>query len=277
MIVMMKYWVKEIGIDGFKCSMAELVPTDFWEVARKEIDQIKPIIMISEGAIPEYHITAFDLTYSWNTYNLISNIINNKAFVSAIYDSLIAELSSFPKESLHLRFGTTHDKNEEAHPAIEKYISQSMKAAAVLTFMIQGVPYIYNGDEAGSSTCMNLFDKVEIDWSDGQNFRELYELLGTFRRDHPALRQGSFIPIHNTESAKVCSFLRSSEMDSVITVINFAKERKEVNLQMPINKSNEWKDLLSGANFKAKDSSLNVLLLPMGCLVLVPAHESLIQ
>jgi len=64
MIDMMTYWVKEVGIDGFRCDVAELVPTDFWNDARKELDAIKPIMMLSEGSIPEHHAEAFDLTYS---------------------------------------------------------------------------------------------------------------------------------------------------------------------------------------------------------------------
>ena len=28
---MLVWWVRDIGIDGFRCDVAELVPTDFWE------------------------------------------------------------------------------------------------------------------------------------------------------------------------------------------------------------------------------------------------------
>ena len=88
MIEMMKYWVRDIGIDGFRCDVAELVPTDFWEGARKEMDAIKPVMMLSEGCIPEHHVTAFDLTYSWNVYDVLENVIKGSIPVT-IFDDLL--------------------------------------------------------------------------------------------------------------------------------------------------------------------------------------------
>jgi len=34
MIDMMKYWLKEFNLDGFRCDVAWTVPVDFWEAAR---------------------------------------------------------------------------------------------------------------------------------------------------------------------------------------------------------------------------------------------------
>lgn len=38
MISSMKFWLETADIDGFRCDMAMLVPTDFWNAARKELD-----------------------------------------------------------------------------------------------------------------------------------------------------------------------------------------------------------------------------------------------
>ena len=39
MIAMLKYWIKEADVDGFRCDVASMVPTDFWEQVRDELDQ----------------------------------------------------------------------------------------------------------------------------------------------------------------------------------------------------------------------------------------------
>src|SRR6266542_4288603 len=43
---MLKYWIREFDLDGFRCDVAEEVPTDFWENARAELDKIKPDIVM---------------------------------------------------------------------------------------------------------------------------------------------------------------------------------------------------------------------------------------
>jgi len=51
MIEMMKYWVRDIGIDGFRCDVAELVPVDFWDQARSALDSIKTVMMLFRGRL----------------------------------------------------------------------------------------------------------------------------------------------------------------------------------------------------------------------------------
>ena len=41
MIESMRFWLKEYDIDGFRCDVAAMVPTDFWNDARKELDKTK--------------------------------------------------------------------------------------------------------------------------------------------------------------------------------------------------------------------------------------------
>ena len=276
MIAVMKYWVKEFNVDGFKCTMAESIPVDFWIAARKEIEKIKPVIFISEHSQPEYHIKAFDMTFSWSISHILSSIENTTASVSALDDSLKYEYFQFPKGSLHVRSDETQNKIESAQ-TIEKCNPQEAKARAVLKFMIPGVPFISNGEEVGDINHLDFSDEVEIDWSKGKDIREVYERLGALRRDHLALRNGSYSSIPNSECKMVYSFLRSSGRDSLITVINFGKEKRVVNLKMPMGSSMIWNDQFSSTRFQTNDESLSITLSPCGYVVLSPETERNIQ
>ena len=55
MIDAMVYWVKEFGVDGYRCDVAEEVPTDFWNEARRALNQVDQVIMLAEGQLPEFH------------------------------------------------------------------------------------------------------------------------------------------------------------------------------------------------------------------------------
>ncbi|EEF27128.1 alpha-amylase, putative, partial [Ricinus communis] len=39
----MAFWVKDVGVDGFRADAASLVPTAFWDQARAQLDKIKPV------------------------------------------------------------------------------------------------------------------------------------------------------------------------------------------------------------------------------------------
>ena len=43
----LKYWVREVGIDGYRCDVAGFVPVQFWNNVRRELDAIKPVFMLA--------------------------------------------------------------------------------------------------------------------------------------------------------------------------------------------------------------------------------------
>ncbi len=51
----LKYWVREVGIDGYRGDVAGFVPLDFWNNARQELDAIKPVFMLAEWEATDLH------------------------------------------------------------------------------------------------------------------------------------------------------------------------------------------------------------------------------
>lgn len=274
MITMMKYWVRDIGIDGFRCDVAELVPTDFWEAAVKELDAIKPVIMLSEGTLPEHHIKAFDLTYSWNVYDVLEKVINGTTPATILHDLLKSESYQFPKGSLRMRFNTNHDKNAYDGPAVEKFTPQGARATAVLTFTYPGIPLIYNGEEVGNTKRLGLFEKTDIDWSKNAEFRTLYETLSLLRRQHPALVSGSYSAVQNSENKKVLSFIRIKGEDSVLVVINFGSAPVNTKLKLQTNLNSKWKDLFTNKNILMTSGQIEMQLSSLGFVVLSPLPDN---
>jgi len=270
MITMMKYWVRSIGIDGFRCDVAELVPTDFWESARKELDAIKPVMMLSEGSIPEHHIHAFDLTYSWNVYDVLENVIQGRTPAAIFGELLTSESDHFPQNSLRMRFNTNHDKNAWDAPAVEKFGPQGAKATAVLAFTFPGVPLMYTGEEVGNEKKLSLFEKVNIDWSKGKDFKKFYETLNLLRLEHPALRHGTYTSISNSVNPHMYSCIRTIGKDTVLVIINFGSGAAAANLQFPGISMSRWRDRFTGTEFLMTEGRVHVQLPPCGFVVLSP-------
>ncbi len=221
MIEMMKYWVRDVDIDGFRCDVAEMVPTDFWENARSALDSIKPVMMLSEGSYPEHHLRAFDATYSWNIYHALAPIIKREKPASVFGSELNLEEASYPQNALRMRFSSNHDENAWDASDVEKFGSDGAKLAAVLINTIPGIPLLYNGQEVGNKRKLGLFEKISIDWKGGEDFWTLYARLFELRKKHPAFFAGDLIRIPTTNDKRVFAFARVSGPNKFIVVCNF--------------------------------------------------------
>lgn len=272
MIEMMKYWVRDIGIDGYRCDVSELVPTDFWDTARRELEKIKPVIMLSEGTFPEHHVTAFDLTYSWNLYDALGKVVTGSTQASVFDDLLKHESYQFPKGSLRMRFNTNHDKNAWEAPAVEKYSPQGSKATALLMFTYPGIPLVYNGEEVGNNKKLSLFEKVNIDWNKGKDFRDFYTKLALLRREHEALRWGTYASLSNTGGPKLYSFVRQTASDTVIVVLNLSAKPVQAEIMLPPRKNVKLKEFFSSREFQVAGNTIGLTLPAFGYTVITTTN-----
>ena len=64
MIESMIYWVRECGVDGFRCDVADMVPADFWKECIDAIREAagRPILMLAEGNSPDNFAPVLILT-----------------------------------------------------------------------------------------------------------------------------------------------------------------------------------------------------------------------
>ncbi len=230
MMEMMEWWVREMGIDGFRCDVSELVAHDFWVEAAKRLRPIKPVMMLSEGSLPEQHLSAFDLTYSWNLYDLLDPLIKGRP-ASDLGALLQAESREYPRGSLRLRFNTNHDKNAWDSPAVLKF-GDALKLTAVLIATIPGVPLLYTGEEVANDKKLSLFEKIAVDWNRPKDMETLYTGLFQLRKKHSALSEGAFAEVPTT-SDRLCAFLRTDTDDRVLTVLNFSADSVWGELHIP--------------------------------------------
>ncbi|MDD8018043.1 MAG: alpha-amylase family glycosyl hydrolase [Bacteroidota bacterium] len=259
MIDMLKYWVHNVGVDGFRCDVAEMVPTDFWNEARAALDSLRPIMMLSEGQYPEHHVKAFDLTYSWNFYQTINAVIKNEKPAAEFDSTLAREALAFPKNSLRMRFSSNHDENAWDNPDVIKFGDDGAKLAAVLVNTFPGVPLLYDGQEVGNEVKLGLFEKFNIDWKKGKDFRDLYKKLFALRKKNPALSIGEFEHVSNSNSGKIYSFIRSSGKNKILVVLNFSDKQENCDLTLNANIPLRFSDAFSGKKVDFKNVSSLIL------------------
>jgi len=97
MIAMMQYWVQTCDIDGFRCDVASMVPTDFWMQARAALEKIKPdIMLLAEASEPELLAKAFDIDYDWPLLHTMDKVLIDGAPASDIRRSWEDSRLQFP-------------------------------------------------------------------------------------------------------------------------------------------------------------------------------------
>lgn len=227
----LKFWVKEYNIDGFRCDMASFVPLEFWENARQELDEIKPVFMLAEAEDKELHRKAFDATFNWTLWNYLHDIAKGNKDAETLAGAYIAEhVSIFPKEAIRMNFIDNHDKNSwEGNP--HSNFGDALQAAMVFTAMMDGMPLVYNGQEAGLDRSLQFFEKDPIAWRKHKN-EELYTTLFQLKHKNQALWNGKWggemVRIKNNAMNNVISFVREKNGDKVLTLINLSKEKTPV-------------------------------------------------
>jgi len=265
----MKYWVREADIDGYRCDVAGFVPVDFWENVRHELDAIKPVFMLAEWESRDLHAEAFDATYAWSWYESVYNIVNGHAGLDRLFVYYSWRESAYPKDAFRLVGVSNHDVNAWEHIPMEAF-GDAMQAVIVLSVVGDGIPMIYNGQEAGNEKQLAFFEKDPIEWREHPT-GDLYKELFALKKENTALWNGQWgatmVRIWNTAPDKVLSFTRENDENKVFAIINFSPEEQAVTFSDgPFE--GEYRDYFSDESLAVSDDT-ELALPPWGYRILV--------
>lgn len=228
----MKYWVRDVGIDGYRCDVAGYIPLDFWNNLRRELDAIKPVFMLAEWESRDLHAEAFDMTYAWSWYEAVHKICTGQADVSALFNYYAWNEGFYPENIMRMTFVSNHDKNAWEGTEYEQF-GAGLETAIVLSVVGEGFPLIYNGQEAGYNKRLQFFEKDPIQWRE-HPMAEFYRKLFALKKTHPALWNAKWgarmVQVVNSDPGKVFSFVREQPGDKVLALMNFSAEPRKVKL-----------------------------------------------
>jgi len=223
----MAWWLKEADIDGFRCDVASLVPTPFWEQARARLDRIKPVFMLAESDQVDLHAKAFDMSYDWDLFDQLRAIAKGRAAASALKAWWERRQAKYPADAYRMNFTANHDSNSWHGSCKEFYGSEAcFKAMAVLAATLPGVPLIYGGQEGFFDKRLAFFEKDLITWRDFP-LAGFYAQLLALKARHLALANGPYggtLRWLDTGSAAVVGFRREQGASRVAVHVNLTAQ-----------------------------------------------------
>lgn len=204
LIGVLQDWVR-LGVDGFRCDVASLVPVDFWRQARRAVGEIRAdIIWLAESvhaafvaerrqhglpAVSDGELyAAFDLTYDYDIWPIWQAAVQGAVPVTRYLEMLRFQDCIYPTNYVKMRCVENHDQARimQLAPTPE----QAQAWTALMAFN-KGAFFLYAGQEAWATRRPSLFDADKIDWGEkaGQEFLTRLARL----KKHPAMRQGALV------------------------------------------------------------------------------------
>ncbi len=245
-----QFWLKEVGIDGFRMDHAQGVTTTFWSDYRAIIKATAPNAL-TIGEITE--TSPFLSQYQGRLDGVLDFIWVHEVRNFFIFDSIDAPSFEhflkahdlfFPdKDFLLPTFLDNHDMNRFLWTA--KGDLRRLKMAALCQFTQTAPPIVYYGTEIGlqqewdvhqGDVDVHEASRVPMLWEDEKQNKELlsfYSALIHFRQAHPACYKGTRIPLL-IASGGILVYARQYQGETVIVAFN---NNEAVNtLKIPLKK-----------------------------------------
>ena len=268
----MAHWIKDFNVDGFRCDVADAVPLDFWEQARERLTTLRSdLVILAEGERETDPLAAFDINYNFTWYRTSCAVFAGKKPASALRTLWTKMAQVRPQGSRFIRFTENHDfANDTGTNRVEKlWGTRGAAAMLVVNFTLDGVPFLYNGQEIADTAPHSIYGRWPVAWETaatptGQARFAFCQKLCALRHAERALTQGSVIWLDNDAPDAVVSFIRHTDTAETLSVVNLS-DRK---LSVQVDRFATMEPLLAdGAQIVSAGGKLTFDLAPYGYFV----------
>ncbi len=232
----MHWWMKNAGIDGFRCDVAGFVPNDFWNKTITSLrEEYNDVFMLAEWEDPALIEAGFNAVYGWEFHHIMNEVAQGSKTMQAIADYAAKCDTVWPERTMKMYFTTNHDENSW-NGTIEERMTDKGDAMFVIGLMMdRSFPLIYSGVESGLNHRYPFFSKdtIGVQWSEthqsGQFYRKLFEL----KENHAPLwnaQYGGEMTLEVDSSLNKLTILRELDGEKVAAVIDLSQEKFAVQL-----------------------------------------------
>ena len=249
LIASLVHWVRDFDVDGFRCDVGAGVPVSFWNEARKALDASKPdVILLSESDRPDDQLRAFDINYNFQWYLAMRSVVRDGAPATHLRESWQTMRAGMPQGARLMRYTDNHDWPR----AVLQFGEKGALAASIVNFTLDGIPFLYNGQEVQDPLPTSWRKTRPIRWpsttgASGAAAREVlakYKALFRLRSSEPAISSPNVTWVNNSEPDSVVSYLRETEGSRVLVMVNLSNRNVHVTLDLPVMDSFKVTNLL---------------------------------
>lgn len=268
-----RYWIEEVGIDGWRLDVANEVDHQFWREFRQTVKAVNPDAyilgeMFHEGMMwlqgDQFDaVMNYPFTYAMHDF-FAERCIDGVQFAQAIEH----QLASYPQQANEVMFNLLDSHDTARLLTLCGNDKRRMKLAALFQLTFLGTPCIYYGDEVGLDGENDPGCRKCMEWDKEKQDQELldyYKRMIKLRHEHAALRTGSFRFLYAKEQDQVIAYERADEEEQFVIVVNNGTRRRSVRLPMA---AGEWMQIFSETKVEVSTKKTTITIEPMSAIIL---------
>ena len=220
------HWITEFDIDGWRMDVARYVDPDFWVDFRRVCRAARPdVYLLAEimgDVSPWLQGNAFDATMNYTFRDLALGFLAREEIDG---NTLLDHAGRLVHR--HPRAVTLANQNLIGSHDTPRFLTEAyderwrLGLATILQLTFPGAPGLYYGDEFGLTGGHDPGSRGTIPWDSlggPDDATPMIAELTALRREHPALRYGTWAPRAATENA--VAFTRHHEGATLVVAIN---------------------------------------------------------
>jgi glycosidase len=232
LLKVVKYWIKEANIDGWRLDTVEYMDPSFVKQIREAAKEIKKDAYVMGEVM--------GVATSWFKSKSLDAVMNYK-LRDILIDFFIKKVINAAQFNQHL-----YSFRQTYSDSINYFMFNLLELAAVFLMTYIGAPVIYYGDEVGMMGGEDPDCRRTMIWNKNQQNIDLlnfYKKVIKLRRESQALRRGSFKSLYQHEN--LYCFLRQLHEEKIIVALNNSDKNEEINISLP--------EIETGKRLKVKD------------------------
>lgn len=263
LIESLEQW-SDLGVDGFRCDVASLVPLGFWRLARTRLAKKNPHTMwlaesVHAGFLEHRHSAglsgfsdseiyeAFDITYDYDIWPIFQAAVTRQAPLGRAMEMYRFQNAIYPANYIKMHCVENHDQRRIQRLAFDPASAQAWAAFQVFN---RGAFLIYAGQESAATHTPSLFDRDPVEWKD-YPLQEFYRSLFTIKK-HRLVRDGVFAII---QAEPVIQAVYSGTSSSLVGVFNPNGVQGEMMVALP---DGQYTDLIGGETVTVKNGQMTI-------------------
>lgn len=253
-----------LGVDGYRCDVASLVPLEFWYKARAAAAAINPeTIWLAESVHPDWVAErrrnglfalsdselycVFDITYDYDIFRAWERAVKGELDTRYYLDLLYLQNAIYPLDYVKLRYVENHDTDRVMELAPTR--GQALAWTALQAFN-RGAWLIYAGEESAAPHKPDHFEKDVMPWGNYE-LTPLIQRLAALKKDVAQVTG----ELYWLTSDPLVQAVWLAQPTSLAGIFNTSAAKGEIPTEFP---DGTYQDLLSGEDFIIRDHKLNV-------------------